>query len=176
MISNVKEAIESWSESFKLFYVKDLDPEWEVDPLAMLSRLESGRYGLGDHWSITLDEGSLELPDGTTVYGFAPDKVQEELVEYFYYSYMQDSEVVKIAEIIKNNPANDYQTILELTEIIAENHLLDSGGLSLFNTIAELSTKNLTPLFFESLKVLAKEWGEDTASLLIACDNLINEK
>lgn len=176
LISNVKEAIESWSESFKLFYVKDLDPEWEVDPLAMLSRLESGRYGLGDHWSITLDEGSLELPDGTTVYGFAPDKVQEELVEYFYYSYMQDSEVVKIAEIIKNNPANDYQTILELTEIIAENHLLDSGGLSLFNTIAELSTKNLTPLFFESLKVLAKEWGEDTASLLIACDNLINEK
>jgi len=176
LIANVKETIEGWSESFKWFYLKDLDPEWEVDPLAMLANLESSRYGLGEHWSITLDIDSIELPDGTTVYGFAPDKVQEELVEYFYYSYMQDGEVVKIAEIIKNNPANDYQTILELTEIIAENHLLDSGGLSLFNTITELSNKNLTPLFFESLKVLAKEWGEDTASLLVACDNLINEK
>lgn len=176
LIANVKETIESWSESFKWFYLKDLDPEWEVDPLAMLANLENSRYGLGDHWSITLDIDSIELPDGTTVYGFAPDKVQEELVEYFYYSYMQDGEVVKIAEIIKNNPANDYQTILELTEIIAENHLLDSGGLSLFNNITELSNKNLTPLFFESLKVLAKEWGEDTASLLVACDNLINEK
>lgn len=78
VIENLVEIISAWDAKHTWIYTEDV---WDVTGLDRFEGARNERNGLGDRWSITITDDTIELPNGVVVHGLTPEKELEDFLD-----------------------------------------------------------------------------------------------
>jgi len=77
-IENATEILQSWDQHQTWTHT---DEDWDVSAVTLFDKQRNSRNGLGDNWSMTIDDDSVELPDGTIIKGIRPSDMHRKLFD-----------------------------------------------------------------------------------------------
>jgi hypothetical protein len=176
VIADLESTIEAWDDAHAWTFTDD---DFDTSAIRVFEWAKNRyRDGMGDRWSIEIDDDEIRLHEGTVVYGFNPPAAVIELFERLRYdvAYVGDeSSVAKVFAFI------DPAIVGKLSELIDAFANLDSFSVDHedISAMAALITRHPGADDFEriteTVAVLASDWSQSNTDLLRAAEAFVVE-
>jgi hypothetical protein len=172
VVDEVDEALTQWDEAHAWRFT---DEGWQIDSLDQFNNEKQSRYGLGDRWSVTIDDDSVELPNGNIVRGYNPSKSKTVLMTEIYNSIYDEDDLGQVAALLV---ALDEAVVPRATELLdAVTNEFDSLEVATVRAVLQVAADmTLNDLILdqivETVTALAGEWHQSAGELIFAASSL----
>lgn len=176
VIADLESAIEVWDDAHAWTFTDD---DFDTSATRVFEWAKNRyRDGMGDRWSIELDDDEIRLHEGTVVYGYNPPAAVIELFERLRYdvAYVDDeSSVAKVFAFI------DPAIVTKLSELIdacanQESFSVNHEDISAMTAlIARGHDGEDFERITETIVGLAPDWSQSNADLIRAAESLVVE-
>lgn len=157
---------------------------WDVDVVAMLDELKRRRYGLGERWSVSFTDESVQLPDGTTVWALTATEAERTLFETLVWDDPWDNQAPSAREILALN-RDEVEFATEMCRRINArhwdeyNHSWPAYSQELTGVVCRLARelpRDRVDEFVELVIGLQDGWQGHQYELLNTCEALLSSK
>ncbi len=174
LIEHVTELIEAWDRHNTWIYIDD---EWDVTAQRLFDRCREHRNGLGDRWRITFDDDSIELPDGTVVYGLRPLRHQVKLFDEIVidFAYVDEQDHAGIAKAVMNLDATAADVVGQaVCDLAAGRRMeIDTDVANTIIRIVQHHDIDALEKVIDTASRLADQWAGSETELICAAEALL---
>jgi hypothetical protein len=174
LIERVDEYLEAWDEYNTWIFIQD---EWDVSAKKLFDRCREQRNGLGDRWSITLDDDRIELPDGTEVFGLRPMPHQSKLFDEIVIdlAYVDEEDNAGLAKAVMNLELKTANLVAQaICELAAGRKMkIDADTANKIIDIVHRHDADELAKVIDTAARLATHWSGSESELIIASEALL---
>lgn len=163
LIENIEEHFEAWVSAQTWVYTDS----WSADPTREFAQCRESRYGLGDHWSITITDNYIDLPNGRRITGVKPVPMLENIFDSITENNNDEDDYPKLVEILIKVNSSKHQLLSETIDTF------NQAGIEIFPVLLQeivsiLSNSNSLDFnsVLETFLSLSAEWHDGWADLL----------
>lgn len=170
-LEHVNELLSAWQQQRTWVYTTDT---WDVDVVRAFDRCKDRRDGLGERWSITFTDDSVELPDGTEVRAVLADDEVVALFDEVTYDDYWEEQFPAIAELLLSLNAQERKRARSLTVALRSRLTLRSEADEA-RALCELARRHddrVIAKLCETVTGLADGWTGSICDLLNAAEAL----
>ena len=173
-VDNAAEILEAWDRHQTWTHT---DEDWQVSAADLFEKLQKSRNGLGDRWSLTIDEDYVELPDGTVVNGLRPNDVHRKLFDEITVdlAYVDDDKYPSVATAILKVPLELVDRVAQaVCDIAAGREMrLDGDVVEIITAVISRHEIEQFNRIVETAAQLGEEWSGEEQELIIASESLV---
>jgi hypothetical protein len=176
VIAELEAAIDTWDDAHAWTFTDD-----DFDTTgARAFEWAKNRYrdGMGDRWSVELDDDEIRLHEGTVVYGYNPPAAVIELFDRLRYdvAYVDDeSSVAKVFAFIDPSVVGKLSELIDAFASLGS-FSVDHADISAMTAlIARGHDDDEFERILETIAGLAPDWSQSNTDLLRAAETLVAE-
>ena len=167
LTSMLEDELSEWQK--RHFWVFS-DEAWDCDLVKEFTNQQNHRNGLGERWSLKIDEDSVELPDGTLYRGVNPSPLLKLAMEAIIEDDWYESEFPGIVDALQKLNETHLEKVQQLATHISTCRVLNSRIIEVDAIVNACNKVDLGkfPQYLETISSLALNWSGDNIDLLKA--------
>jgi hypothetical protein len=173
VIAELEAAIDTWDDAHAWTFTDD-----DFDTTgARAFEWAKNRYrdGMGDRWSVELDDDEIRLHEGTVVYGYNPPAAVIELFDRLRYDVDDESSVAKVFAFIDPSVVGKLSELIDAFASLGS-FSVDHADISAMTAlIARGHDDDEFERILETIAGLAPDWSQSNTDLLRAAEAFVVE-